>query len=140
MIDEVDPKFEKRKNELQCESTENLLSHFHDLRVFPYYPRDTSKEIMDKNPLIYHTRSYYGMERSGWSNTYRLSLHSRLVRRRPSPVPYIGVGYKDKGSRRNVAEDGSPKWQEVARVSAFKEREAEEHLQDHPPDSLEADP
>lgn len=30
------------------------------------------------------------------------------------PKAYIGVGYKDKGSRRDPAYDGSPSWQEVA--------------------------
>jgi hypothetical protein len=30
------------------------------------------------------------------------------------PKPYIGVGYKDKGTRRDPAYDGSPSWQEVA--------------------------
>lgn len=30
------------------------------------------------------------------------------------PPRYIGVGYKDKGHRRNMARDGSPTWQEVA--------------------------
>lgn len=29
------------------------------------------------------------------------------------PKPYIGVGYSDKGSRRDVAFDASPTWQEV---------------------------
>lgn len=28
--------------------------------------------------------------------------------------PYIGVGYRDKGTRRDPARDGSPRWQEVA--------------------------
>lgn len=31
------------------------------------------------------------------------------------PKPYIGIGYRDKGSRRDQAKDGSPSWQEVAR-------------------------
>jgi hypothetical protein len=29
------------------------------------------------------------------------------------PARYIGIGYKDKGSARNLAYDGSPSWQEV---------------------------
>lgn len=37
----------------------------------------------------------------------------RLTKTIP-PKPYIGVGYKDKGTRRDTAQDGSPSWQEVA--------------------------
>lgn len=37
----------------------------------------------------------------------------RLTKTLP-PKPYIGVGYKDKGTRRDTAQDGSPSWQEVA--------------------------
>jgi len=33
---------------------------------------------------------------------------------RPAPKRYIGVGYKDKGHRRNITLDASPSWQEVA--------------------------
>jgi len=32
----------------------------------------------------------------------------------PPPKKFIGVGYKDHGSRRDTAKDGSPSWQEVA--------------------------
>lgn len=28
--------------------------------------------------------------------------------------PYIGIGYRDKGTRRDTARDGSPRWQDVA--------------------------
>jgi hypothetical protein len=139
MIDEKDPKFQKRLEILQDENLVKILEHLRDVRVFPYNPRDITVQILDYLPLIYHSRSFYGMENSGWSKHYRLSFNSRLVRRKPPPVPYIGVGYKDKGSRRDVALDGSPKWQIVASISAFKEREAEELL-GPPPDSLEADP
>lgn len=30
------------------------------------------------------------------------------------PVRFIGIGYRDKGSRRDPALDGTPRWQEVA--------------------------
>lgn len=30
------------------------------------------------------------------------------------PERYIGVGYRDKGTAKNSAEDGSPSWQEIA--------------------------
>lgn len=39
---------------------------------------------------------------------------SGVPNREIKPKPYIGVGYKDKGTRRDPAYDGSPSWQEVA--------------------------
>jgi hypothetical protein len=139
LIEEKDPKFQKRLFLLQDENLVKVLEQLRDIRVFPYNPRETTFHILDRLPLIYHSRSYFGMESSGWSKHYRLSFNSRLVRRKPRPVPYIGVGYKDKGSRRDVALDGTPKWQIIGSISAFKEREADELL-GPPPDSLEADP
>lgn len=139
MIESKDPKFQKRIQLLQDENLLELMYQLQDIRVFPYNPRDSTISKLDSLPLVYHSRSFFGMERAGWSKHYRLSFNSRLVRRRVPPVPYIGVGYKDKGSRRDVANDGSPTWQIVASVAAFKERETEE-LDGPPPDSLEADP
>jgi hypothetical protein len=139
MIESKDPKFQKRIQFLQDEGLVELMNQLQDIRVFPYNPRIETVQKLDSLPLVYHSRSFFGMERTGWSKHYRLSFNSRLVRRRVPPVPYIGVGYKDKGSRRDVANDGSPSWQVVASVTAFKEREAEE-LNGPPPDSLEADP
>jgi hypothetical protein len=36
------------------------------------------------------------------------------LKRQLPPKSYIGIGYRDKGSAKNVAKDGSPSWQEVA--------------------------
>jgi hypothetical protein len=36
------------------------------------------------------------------------------------PKPYIRVGYKDKGTRRDPSWDGSPSWQEVAMANTEK--------------------
>jgi hypothetical protein len=35
------------------------------------------------------------------------------------PKPYIGIGYKDKGNRRDPAFDASPSWQEVVNSRIF---------------------
>lgn len=37
---------------------------------------------------------------------------NRLLRRNPPPVPYIGVGYGDKGTAKRLAWDGTPHWKE----------------------------
>lgn len=38
------------------------------------------------------------------------------LRKRPPPKRFVGVGYRDHGTARDVATDGSPTWQEVAVV------------------------
>jgi hypothetical protein len=39
---------------------------------------------------------------------------NRNLRKKPRPPNRIGVGYRDHGTARDVAFDGSPSWQEVA--------------------------
>lgn len=39
---------------------------------------------------------------------------NRRFWRRPPPLAFIGVGYRDKGNARQHHQDGSPSWQEVA--------------------------
>jgi hypothetical protein len=41
--------------------------------------------------------------------------------RKPKPRNRIGVGYRDKGTAKNTAWDGSPSWQEVAMSEAFND-------------------
>jgi hypothetical protein len=46
---------------------------------------------------------------------YRLKSTKLRVRQPETPPKrFIGIGYKDKGSARDIAWDGSPTWQEVA--------------------------
>lgn len=45
------------------------------------------------------------------------------------PTRYIGVGYKDKGSARNEAEDASPGWQEIASSVSNLERKISETIE-----------
>jgi hypothetical protein len=46
--------------------------------------------------------------------TFFLERESLIRRGRIPPKRFIGIGYRDKGSIRNLAYDGSPPWQEVA--------------------------
>lgn len=62
------------------------------------------------------------------SGTYHLIFsQSQDVETKSLPLKsYIGVGYKDKGSTRDKAVDGSPPWQEIASRVARLEREISE--------------
>jgi len=139
MIDSKDPNFQNRVIELSNESLINVLRHFRGIKVFPYHPKDVSREHLRSLPMILHPNAFFGIEGQGtYRNSYRLSLHALLIPRRITPKAYIGVGYKDKGSRREPALDGSPSWQEVATHSANQERESQE-LPGLPPISSEGE-
>jgi len=55
----------------------------------------------------------------GWANLFNVSRFVRRVNpERPRRVKrqkrFLGVGYRDKGTMKNMATDSSPSWQEVA--------------------------
>lgn len=63
---------------------------------------------------------YYGIK-----NKVHLILKVKLKRRQPKKFPekrHIGVGYKDKGSRKDLSQDGSPSWEEVASDFEYQEQ------------------
>jgi len=81
--------------------------------------------IKFKNPIyndfLIPSRNYKQSVRT-LQRAYRLKATKHNVSRpNPPPKRWIGVGYRDKGSARNLAEDGSPSWQEVAMSLTVKE-------------------
>jgi hypothetical protein len=60
-------------------------------------------------------RNFRGVERHV-KGLYQIVPHreSGIPTNQLPSKPYIGVGYKDKGHRRDPAWDGSPSWQDVA--------------------------
>jgi len=72
-------------------------------------------------------REFFGLSgQRDLRRSFRLVLNDTLVPQKKPLVRYIGVGYKDKGTRRNLAEDGSPGWKEIGTYFSNLEREAEE--------------
>jgi len=66
-------------------------------------------------PMLPSRSAYFGLKgqkslRSGFS----LVFQDEILVRKIAPGRRIGVGYRDKGSRRDPAVDGSPDWREVA--------------------------
>ena len=55
---------------------------------------------------------------------YRTKQYDRI---KIPPKRYVGVGYRDQGSRRNVAYDGSPSWQEVATSAIMRDSQENQH-------------
>jgi len=75
----------------------------------------TQLELQQRNGYIPdpHPRSFYGWRNSrDWKRL--LSWRRATQVTKSPPKRRIGVGYRDQGTRRNLAHDGSPAWQEVA--------------------------
>jgi len=54
--------------------------------------------------------------------SYRVILRNPLAAPpKAPPKRFIGVGYKDKGTKRDPAIDGSPNWKEVAMARSREE-------------------
>lgn len=67
-------------------------------------------------PLLPSQHSYYGLKgqrniRSGFQVVFP---QETLQYTKAKPKRTIGVGYRDKGQKRDTAKDGSPAWQEVS--------------------------
>lgn len=94
------------------------------------------------NPNIDHTQWWKMLARLegipsshaffGWWKTFRIKdwfrIRNRALESKSSQKRFIGVGYQDHGTARDVAFDGSPRWQEVVGARLFLSAEKEEPL------------
>jgi hypothetical protein len=106
-------------------TTSKILAKIGTMREFPLRFPEDSRKILAKIllPLLPGPHAYHGqMKKERWIwDSYRVLLRNPLQpKKRLPPQPYIGVGYRDKGSLRDPAKDGSPHWKEVA-MSSIKE-------------------
>jgi len=106
---------------------------FSELSLATSFPVRLNRENVDEHllkqmsPLLPSKQAYFGLKgqrniRSG----FEIQLNRHLPPVRVRPKAYIGVGYRDKGTRRDLAKDGSPSWQEVSSHNFELERRAEE--------------
>jgi len=117
------------KHESNLEKVGQLLSKLSDNRVFPLILNEGSKVQMESllGEFLPTRREFYGLVgQRELGLSFRLILFDTLVPQKLPPKAYIGVGYKDKGTRRDVSIDGSPGWQKIGSWFANREREAEE--------------
>lgn len=68
-------------------------------------------KLLIRNKLFLSPRAYLGLIIDVNNVVKRVNLR---LRKNPPPKPYVGVGYKDTGHRREPQLDGSPSWQEVS--------------------------
>jgi len=116
------------KYQFFLERVGTLLDEISGIQTFPVQAL-TDAEVDNDFFLGYFPskREYYGLcGQRDLRRSFRFVLNDTLVPQKRLPVRYIGVGYKDKGTCRNLAEDGSPGWKEVGTFFSNQEREAEE--------------
>jgi hypothetical protein len=79
------------------------------------------KDFLTKNYFLKIHNAHYGRLNQNPVETLLLR-RNRMEKVRVRPKRFIGVGYKDKGNKRNFAEDGTPQWETV--YNPNEEREA----------------
>ena len=85
-----------------------LLITFRSLDKFERWAK-AQLSILQKS--IMTRRAFLGL-RTDLKDFFKFS--NRRLKRNPPPQRYIGVGYRDKGTAKDLTIDGSPSWQEVA--------------------------
>jgi len=128
LLDNTDPNFVNKNGEL-LKKVQPVLVKLGRCKCFPVHLKDESKFEITRYLDVYlmPKREYFGL--AGQRNIrdcFRLVLNDTIVPQAPPPKRFIGVGYKDKGTCRDPAYDGTPGWQFFARHFANLEREAEE--------------
>lgn len=77
-----------------------------------------------QNPAIMSPRAYLGMKKNEqFQRIYRRATVEKVLTSPFSEARFIGVGYKDKGSRRKLEQDGNQNWQEIASQNIKKQRQ-----------------
>jgi hypothetical protein len=128
LLDMTDPLFVK-KYLLKLEKVKIIMIKLGKCRSFPLHLKDESKREICRylDDFLLSPREYYGLAgQRSIRDSFRLILNDTIVPQAPPPKRFIGVGYKDKGTCRDSAYDGSPGWQFYARYFSNLEREAEE--------------
>jgi hypothetical protein len=124
MKSDKDPKFNEKYG-LWLITTEHVIQKLGTFRNFPIRIQEGHRKLLIDvlKPLLPGASAYFGLRKQPriW-NSFRVQLRNPLKPLpRKVPKPYVGVGYKDKGSRKDLAKDGSPHWKEVASSNSYHE-------------------
>lgn len=89
-----------------------------------------ASRMQDLVPDFLVPQRNYGQWKSRFSGSFHLNpILSKEIRdfyrTKLPPERKMGVGYRDKGSKRDLARDGSPDWTEISEDQLFQERNLE---------------
>lgn len=134
LCDEKDPKFQEKYGQ-SLTFVKFLISKISGAENFPLRMKN-SEEDRQKIASLCGTvclskHAYYGMRGNrNISDSYRISINFFRAPQRLPAKRFIGVGYKDKGSRREPSFDGSPRWQEIGQEYCEMENALQEFLEE----------
>jgi len=133
LCDEKDPNFQRKYGE-DLMKIKFLIIKISGVEHFPLRmkngleDRRTIAQICGKVCLTEH--AYYGMRGNrNICDSFRISINFFREPQRLPAKQFIGVGYKDKGSRREPSFDGSPRWQEIGQEYCEMENALQEFLE-----------
>ena len=83
-------------------------------RSFPFTPTNVREDIERLAPYLPSKAAYFGWRRNpARGGSAKVVLRSQMQPPKAIPKRFVGVGYKDKGTRRDPATDGTPRWQDA---------------------------
>jgi hypothetical protein len=111
-----------------------LLKNQNSSELSPKSLRRLTLRFTSNVPDFLVPKRNYGQWKSRFAGSFHLNpILSKEVRDFYNPkVPdrrRVGVGYRDKGSKRDLAYDGSPDWTEVSKDQAFQEKEVRREVE-----------
>jgi hypothetical protein len=130
LMDSKDPAFQQKFG-LWFERTKPFFEEIARAQEFPVNLKkslETEKLYQGfLQPVIPTKNAYFGLKGNREiRKSFSLVLNTSIIPKKPKPKSVIGVGYRDKGYRRDVAFDGSPPWQEISAHFYELERRSEE--------------
>ena len=133
LIGQTDPSFSNKYSEW-FSSSERFFEVIAQGKVFPLRLKQSEKvqELQSiLQPVLPSKSAYFGLKgQRNLRNSFHIILNDHLPPVKVKPKSFIGVGYRDKGTRKNTALDGSPSWQEVSAHNFELERREEEITED----------
>lgn len=115
-LDHRDPHFQQKWQNWLI-TVLQLLNQVGQSRVWPLRVTTLSKKLQDHLvPFLPGQSAYYGYKKThNIASGYVITVRNPLIATPKLPPPrFIGVGYKDKGTRRDPAIDGTFPWQYYA--------------------------
>jgi hypothetical protein len=118
-VNSKDPSFHEKYGDF-FEKSLYLFRLLGESREFPIrIEEDDSAQYLERirevlEPMLPTRSAYFGLKgQKSLKSCFSLDFANDLIQRKLPEPRVIGVGYRDKGSRRDLAVDGSPDWKEV---------------------------
>jgi hypothetical protein len=128
----MDPSFLKKYGDW-FSRTLNFYNVIAQGKCFPLKVKSQTKidELVKwLQPVLPSKSAYFGLKgQRNMRNSFSILLNNHLPPAKVPPKNYVGVGYRDKGTRKEP-HDGNPSWQEVAAHFSELERRSEEITED----------